>query len=137
MSVLIGLFLVTTMAYAAPQDKPAVKCTKGFVAGISRSECLGICSEQYDNCVDDCREFPEDSKYRASCWRRCARWYQDCKRTCPQARLFDKEQRSEGTIMVAGCTQLPKPCSSNSDCECSGCCAQLGEGGPHVCQPSC
>jgi hypothetical protein len=35
------------------------------------------------------------------------------------------------------CVQPPNACSSNSDCTCSGCCAQLGEGGPQVCQPTC
>jgi len=35
------------------------------------------------------------------------------------------------------CVQPPSSCSSNSDCTCSNCCAQLGEGGPQVCQPTC
>jgi hypothetical protein len=35
------------------------------------------------------------------------------------------------------CVQPPNSCSSNSDCTCSNCCAQLGEGGPQVCQPTC
>ncbi len=35
------------------------------------------------------------------------------------------------------CVQLPTACSSNSDCTCSGCCGQLGEGGPKLCQPNC
>lgn len=35
------------------------------------------------------------------------------------------------------CVQPPNACSSGSDCSCSGCCAQLGDGGPSVCQPSC
>jgi hypothetical protein len=42
----------------------------------------------------------------------------------------------EGTQRFA-CVQPPNACSSNSDCTCSGCCAQLGEGGPQVCQPTC
>ena len=33
------------------------------------------------------------------------------------------------------CTQLPKACSANDDCECSKCCGDLS--GIHVCQPSC
>jgi hypothetical protein len=40
-------------------------------------------------------------------------------------------------LRAAGCTQLPVNCSKNSDCTCSGCCGQLGEGGPTVCQPTC
>jgi hypothetical protein len=35
------------------------------------------------------------------------------------------------------CVQPPNACTSNSDCTCSNCCAQLGEGGPQVCQPTC
>lgn len=35
------------------------------------------------------------------------------------------------------CVQPPNACTSNDDCTCSGCCAQLGEGGPQVCQPTC
>jgi len=40
-------------------------------------------------------------------------------------------------LTIAKCTQLPIRCTRNSDCTCSGCCAQLGEGGPTVCQPNC
>ena len=41
-----------------------------------------------------------------------------------------------GSLKLA-CVQPPIYCTQNSDCKCSGCCAQLGEGGPHVCQPTC
>lgn len=33
------------------------------------------------------------------------------------------------------CVQVPKSCSANSDCDCSKCCGQFGNGG--ICQPSC
>ncbi len=37
--------------------------------------------------------------------------------------------------LVRACVQPPITCTSNSDCTCSGCCGQFGNGG--ICQPSC
>jgi hypothetical protein len=45
--------------------------------------------------------------------------------------------RPAGHAIVVACVQLPVKCNSNRDCTCSGCCGQLGEGGPRLCQPSC
>lgn len=59
----------------------------------------------------------------------------DC--PAPVAAAADDAARLAGHAIVAACTQLPVSCSSNRDCTCSGCCGQLGEGGPKLCQPSC
>jgi hypothetical protein len=58
---------------------------------------------------------------------------------CPaqvSAATGEAAQPADHAIVVA-CVQLPINCNSNSDCKCSGCCGQLGDGGPRLCQPSC
>ena len=52
-----------------------------------------------------------------------------------RAALFAALATAISARAAFACTQLPKSCSSNDDCECSKCCGDLA--GVNVCQPSC
>jgi hypothetical protein len=128
--------------------------------GRAAADCQQNCSAQYDTCLKGCRSISDESQ-ASSCVRGCMRGYEGCKRRCsssgankefPEKATIGMQDSSDwireatGRAAINGlengkvipvCAQPPHSCESNADCECSHCCAQLGEGGPHLCQPSC
>lgn len=133
-----GLLVAGTSAPASNQIDPSVPCTTGFVVAATTEECQRRCDPGYQTCLNGCGNI-QDEKKRKDCVDGCFRGVQGCISRCEKsASMLDNEQRAAANILASShCVQLPIRCTSNSDCTCSRCCGQLGEGGPKVCQPSC
>ena len=139
--ILIGVFLAASAAQAGERASLAAQQQSGQV--IADKACEDACFAQQNTCMNGCTNIKDTAKQNA-CVRGCLRGGTACARRCRQQgsleRSIDELLRAAGQggeTTLAKCTQLPISCSSNSDCTCSGCCGQLGEGGPKLCQPSC
>ena len=114
----------------------AATATVGLNSTLATAQsCLALCNSTYDTCQKYCKT--------DDCVKGCFRGYEGCKNRCGSSEAPLRSRIAVAGDLVAkspirlACAQTPNACSSSRDCTCSGCCAQLGEGGPHVCQPSC
>lgn len=134
-ATILSFVLTASPGLGADLVIPAEDCSHSLLSAATVEECEKQCDPGFQRCKTGCADLPENQ--RKSCTDGCFRGFEGCKARCLRSSFERSPRLATGEIVIAQCTQLPTRCDSNSDCKCSGCCAQLGEGGPKVCQPSC
>jgi hypothetical protein len=135
--LLVGLLLLGPAAQAADQIDPRMECVQSLMTAAAKGECQQECGPGDQVCLKNCERAKQEEVSR--CVQGCSAGFEGCLDRCKKSSSLSNhdQQRTTNTLLAARCTQLPISCTQNSDCTCSGCCGQLGEGGPKLCQPTC